>query len=74
VKSYHEVDIELDEALEEVRRWCSHLPHGCVHMTLVRHAGLTVDHDVHGERMCPWEIARVMEERPHKGNGQRGNR
>jgi hypothetical protein len=46
-RGYIEVDVELDEALEEVRRWCSHLPHGCVHMTLVRHAGLD------GGSRCP---------------------
>jgi hypothetical protein len=65
-RSLTEIDVDLENALAEMRRRCDRLEHGRVILVVDRHGSMTIGHRTSVEHLLAEDIERIMTERPHK--------
>lgn len=61
-----DVDVELEEFLNEIRRRCHRLDRGRVLMTIERDQGVTVRTECHTDALTEGDIDRLMRETPRR--------
>jgi GAF domain-containing protein len=61
-----EVDVDLELAIQDLRGYCSRLPHGRVILAVTRHERVTIAHDLAVDPLTADEIERLMREKPRR--------
>lgn len=59
-----DVDLELEEALDDVRRRARRMTTGRLYLELHRLGGVTVEHRIREDRTTERDVERVMQEPP----------
>jgi hypothetical protein len=63
-RTLDEVDIDFENAVDELRRRKARFPYGRIHLVIEQIAGLTTYHHVEGEPHTTEDIERVMRGKP----------
>lgn len=66
-KSFDEVDVELEEALDRIRDRVERTEHGRVIAVIERQERVTTGHRVHVDGMLTRDMELIMAEKPRKG-------
>lgn len=61
-----EVDVQLELAIEQLRKYARNLPHGRLRLELERDGGSTVDYRIERDTMTDGDYGRLMTQPPNR--------
>lgn len=65
-RTLDEVDVGLEDAIDALRSYCRHVPHGRVFLEVERHRDVTFAHHLDRDALTRADVLGVMREMPHR--------